>query len=275
MANLDQVIDYTKLFQDVELATAVGQLKQNPAQLQQFLQDQQGKVYTDIIKQKDSTFQKVYGDLTRATDSQEAILMLDKRNKELAQIQQQIYANQSNSATATTDDKNLAGRKYEMNEWSVNNKKDTLFVFSMLFIVLSAFILLTTLWSMSIISSSLAAGLAVPIIIIFVSTVIIRSQYTNVYRDKRYWNRNTFNDKYGKIPIPLCPGALSGIESGINSLESDIQSGISSASQAVSSAAQSATQEVSSVTQGIESTVSQYAAPATTATPAPIAPASQ
>ena len=37
MANLDQVIDYTKLFQDVELATAVGQLKQNPAQLQQFL----------------------------------------------------------------------------------------------------------------------------------------------------------------------------------------------------------------------------------------------
>jgi len=275
MANLDQVIDYTKLFQDVELATAVGQLKQNPAQLQQFLQDQQGKVYTDIIKQKDSTFQKVYGDLTRATDSQEAILMLDKRNKELAQIQQQIYANQNNSANATTDDKNLAGRKYEMNEWSVNNKKDTLFVFSMLFIVLSAFILLTTLWSMSIISSSLAAGLAVPIIIIFVSTVIIRSQYTNVYRDKRYWNRNTFNDKYGKIPIPLCPGALSGIESGINSLESDIQSGISSASQAVSSAAQSATQEVSSVTQGIESTASQYAAPATTATPAPIASASQ
>jgi len=275
MANLDQVIDYTKLFQDVELATAVGQLKQNPAQLQQFLQDQQGKVYTDIIKQKDSTFQKVYGDLTRATDSQEAILMLDKRNKELAQIQQQIYANQSNSATATTDDKNLAGRKYEMNEWSVNNKKDTLFVFSMLFIVLSAFILLTTLWSMSIISSSLAAGLAVPIIVIFVFTIINRSQYTNVYRDKRYWNRNTFNDKYGKIPIPLCPGALSGIESGINSLESDFQSGISSASQAVSSAAQSATQEVSSVTQGIESTASQYAAPATTATPAPIAPASQ
>jgi hypothetical protein len=270
MANLDQVIDYTKLFQDVELATAVGQLKQNPAQLQQFLQDQQGKVYTDIIKQKDSTFQKVYGDLTRATDSQEAILMLDKRNKELAQIQQQIYANQSNSATATTDDKNLAGRKYEMNEWSVNNKKDTLFVFSMLFIVLSAFILLTTLWSMSIISSSLAAGLAVPIIVIFVFTIINRSQYTNIYRDKRYWNRNTFNNKYGKIPIPLCPGALSGIESGINSLESDIQSGISSASQAVSSAAQSATQEVSSVTQGIESTVSQYAAPAPTATPAPM-----
>lgn len=265
MANLDQVIDYTKLFQDVELATAVGQLKQNPAQLQQFLQDQQGKVYTDVVKQKDSTFQKVYGDLTRATDAQEAILMLDKRNKELAQIQQQIYNNQKNSANAVTDDKNLAGRKYEMNEWSVNNKKDTLFVFSMLFIMLSALILLTTLWRMGMISSALCAGLAVPVIIIFVLTVINRSQYTNIFRDKRYWNRNTFNDRYGKIPIPLCPGALSGIESGIQSLESDIQGGISSAAQATASAAQSAAQGISSVAQGVSSSVTQSGSPVTIA----------
>ena len=270
MANLDQVIDYTKLFQDVELASAVGQLKQNPAQLQQFLQDQQGKVYSDVVKQKDSTFQKVYGDLTRATDSQEAILMLDKRNKELAQIQQQIYSNQASSATAVTDDKNLAGRKYEMNEWSVNNKKETLFVFSMLFIMLSALILLTTLWRMSIISSSLAAGLALPIILIFVLTIINRTQYTNVFRDKRYWNRNTFNDKYGKIPIPLCPGALSGIEGGINSLESDVQSGINSASNAVASAAQSAAQGISSAAQGIASNTVQNAAPASIPAAAPI-----
>lgn len=249
MTNLDQVIDYTKLFQDVELASAVGQLKQNPAQLQQFLQSQQGNLYTDIIKQKDSTFQKVYGDLTRATDSQEAILMLDKRNRELAQIQQQIYANQNNSATATTDDKNLAGRKYEMNEWSVNNKKDTLFIFSMLFIMLSALVLLTTLWRIDIISSSLCAGLAIPVIIIFVLTVINRSQYTNILRDKRYWNRNTFNGKYGKIPIPLCPGALSGIESEIQSLESDVQGDISSASRAISSTAQNVTQDINSAAQ--------------------------
>lgn len=249
MANLDQVIDYTKLFQDVELASAVGQLKQNPAQLQQFLQGQQGKVYTDVIKQKDSTFQKVYGDLTRATDSQEAILMLDKRNKELAQIQQEIYSKQNSSATAVTDDKNLAGRKYEMNEWSVGNKKDTLFVFSMLFIMLSALILLTTLWRIGTISSSLCAGLAFPVILIFVLTVINRSQYTDILRDKRYWNRNTFNDKYGKIPVPLCPGALSGIENEIQSAESGIQGDISQGAQAISSATQSAAQDIANATQ--------------------------
>jgi len=90
MSNLNQVIDFTKLFQDIELATAIGQLKQDPAQLQQFLQGQQDKVYKDIVKQKDSTFEKVYGDLNRASQAQESILMYDKRNKEFDQIQQEI-----------------------------------------------------------------------------------------------------------------------------------------------------------------------------------------
>ena len=242
MSNLGQIIDFTKIFQDVELATAVGQLKQNPAQLQQFLQNQQGKIYGDVVKQKDSTFQKVYGDLNRASQAQEAILMLDKRNKELADIQQQIYTNQKGSADATTDDKNLAGRKYEMNQWSVGNKSETVFVYSMLFIVLSALVLLTALWSAGIISSILWVGLAAPVIIIFVLVIINRSTYTNIYRDQRYWNRNTFNQKYGKIPVPLCPtdlsGLRSGLESGLDSLESGIQSGLTSAAQGVASGAQ-------------------------------------
>ena len=72
--------------------------------------------------------------------------------------------------------------------------------------------------------------------------IVNRSTYTNIYRDQRYWNRNTFNQKYGKIPIPLCPndlsGIQSGIQSGINSLESGIQSGLTSAAQGIASGAQ-------------------------------------
>jgi hypothetical protein len=253
MSNLDQIIDYTQLFQDVELATAVGQLKQNPAELQQFLQNQQGKIFSDVTKQKDSTFQKVYGDLSRASKAQEAVLMLDKRNQELANIQQQIYQNQEKSANAVTEDKNLAGRKYEMNQWSVGNKKDTLFVFSALFILLSALILLTVLWRMNTISSALCGGLAAPLIIIFVLIVIYRANFTNVWRDKRYWNRRTFEGKYGKIPVPLCPGSLTGIEKGLSSLESDVQSGISSAGQAISSVTQTVAQDVASMAQNVQS----------------------
>jgi hypothetical protein len=272
MANLNQVIDYTQLFQDVELATAVGQLKQNPAQLQQFLQGQQGKIYEDVVKQKDSTFQKVYGDLNRASKAQEAILMLDKRNQELSEIQQQIFNNQKGQAGAITDDKNLSGRKYEMNQWSVGNKNDTLFVFSSLFILLSSLTLLTVLWRMSLLGGGAVGILASILIMIFVIMVIYRSNFTNIFRDNRYWNRATFKGKYGKIPIPLCPGALSGIESGFSSLESDVQSGLSSAGQAIASGTQSVAQDISSMTQsaagaiqGTPSASVQNTAPATTA----------
>ena len=261
MANLNQVIDYTQLFQDVELATAVGQLKQNPAELQQFLQGQQGKVYEDVVKQKDSTFQKVYGDLNRASKAQEAILMLDKRNQELAEIQKQIYKNQEQQASAVTDDKNLAGRKYEMNQWSVGNKSDTVFVFSALFILLSSLTLLTVLWRMNVLGGGAVGGLASILIIIFVLIVIYRSNYTNIWRDNRYWNRKRFEGKYGKIPVPLCPGALSGIEQGISSLESDIQSGISSAAQTVASGAQTVASGAQTMSQNIASTVQGGAMP--------------
>jgi len=262
MTNLNQIIDYTKLFQDVELATAVGQLKQNPAELQQFLQDQQGKIYSDVTKQKDSTFQKVYGDLNRASDAQKAILMLDKRNQELVNIQQQVYENQEKSASDITEDKNLSGRKYEMNQWSVNNKKDTLFVFSALFILLSFLILLTVLWRMGMLSAGLSGGLALPLIIFFILIVIYRANATNVWRDKRYWNRRTFAGKYGKIPLPLCPGSLSGIES-------DIQSGLSSfrqtVAQDISSIAQSVSTGVQNTATSVEGAVSPYTQNATPA----------
>lgn len=258
MSNLDQIIDYTKIFQDVELSTAIGQLKQNPSQLQQFLQEQQGKVYSDVIKQKDSTFQKVYGDLNRASQAQESILMYDKRNKELASIQQQIYNNQKNSATAVTDDKNLAGRKYEMNEWTVNNKKETLFIFSLLFVALSALVLITTLLRMGILSSALWVGFAAPIIIITILVLLSRTQYTNILRNNRYWNRKNFEGKYGKIPIPVCPGALSGIESELSGVEQSISGDISSMEQNVASTVQNVSQDVSQDISSVTSKISSF-----------------
>jgi hypothetical protein len=216
MGNLNSIIDITNLFQDVELATAIGELKQNPAQLQQFLQDQQDRIYQDVVKQKDSTFQKVYGDLKRASDSQDAVIMLDKRSRELADIQRQVYENQAKSAGAITEDKNLAERKYEMNQWSIGNKSDTLFVFSSLFILLSSLILLTLLWRRTIISSALYGSLSGLFILIFILMVIYRANYTNIWRNNRYWNRRNFEGRYGKIPVPQCEDLSKAATSAMN-----------------------------------------------------------
>jgi signal transduction histidine kinase len=254
MANLDRIIDYTKLYQDVELASAISTLKRDPAQLQLFIQNQQNNVYNNIVKQKNDTFEKVYGDLNRATKAQESILMHNKRSKELADLQQQIYDNQENSALALLEDKNMAGRKNEMNEWSVNNKYDTLFVLSSLFIMLSGLLLLTVLWRLGFISSYLWTAFAIPLILIVVLIIIRRSQYTRVLRNKRYWNKQIFEGKYGKIPLPICPEMIQGIQSGIASIEQGVQSGIVGAAQGVASAGQviaSGAQQISVAAQNV------------------------
>ena len=34
--------------------------------------------------------------------------------------------------------------------------------------------------------------------------VIYRANFTNIWRNNRYWNRRNFGGKYGKIPAPQC-----------------------------------------------------------------------
>jgi hypothetical protein len=214
MASLDAIIKTTSLYQDVDLATALGSFRNDPAKLQLFLQQQQASVYGDVLKQKSDTFNKVYGDLNRASKSQESVLMYNQRNKELTSIHDKVYNNQKNMATAITDDKNLASRKNEMNEWSVGNKNDTLFVYSSLFIALSGLLLCVVLWKLGVMSGYFCGSLSALLIIIFVLILVNRYQYTEISRNKRYWNRKNFGGKYGKIPVPSCPGMMDDITSG-------------------------------------------------------------
>lgn len=225
---IDQVIASANLYQDVELATAISALK-NAGQVTSFIQSQQSKVYNDIISQKEDTFSKLYGDLGRAGRVQESVLLYGKRTKQLAGVQDQIYDNQKNSADAIIDDHSLASRKTEMNEWSVNNKKDTLFVYSSLFVMLSGLLLLTGLLRMDMISTSLWVGLGVCLIVVFVLIVVNRSHYTNMLRNKRYWNKQIFEGKYGTIPIPACPEIADSWNAGVDSLKQSSNSLINNA----------------------------------------------
>ena len=236
-SSIDQVINMANLYQDVELASAISSLK-NAGQVTSFIKDQQDKVYKDIVKQKDDTFSKVYGDLGRAAKVQESVLLYDKRTKQLAGVQDQIYDNQKNSATAIVDDHSLANRKVEMNEWTVNNKKDTLFVYSSLFIMLSGLLLLTGLLRMEMISTSLWVSMGLCLIVVFVLILVYRSQYTNVLRNKRYWNKQIFEGKYGQAPAPMCPGAMDSLYTGVDSLKQNVRTGIMGVAQGVGNAAQ-------------------------------------
>lgn len=234
---IDQVIASANLYQDVELATAISALK-NAGQVTSFIQEQQSKVFNDIVKQKEDTFSKLYGDLGRAGRVQESVLLYGKRTKQLAGVQDQIYNNQKNSADAIIDDHSLANRKTEMNEWSVNNKKDTLFVYSSLFVMLSGLLLLTGLLRMEMISTSLWVGMGLVLIIVFILILVNRSHYTNMLRNKRYWNKQIFEGKYGKVPTLVCPDVVNSLDVGLNSLGDQARAGAATARTASADALQ-------------------------------------
>ena len=107
--------------------------------------------------------------------------------------------------TDRINDAETTKRIYEMNEWTVQNKKDTLFVLSSLFIALSTLLLLTVLWRMGISTGYTAAIYAVPVVIIFAFIVINRSQYTNSIRDQRYWNRENRPKNVSALQLALWP----------------------------------------------------------------------
>ena len=218
---------YKQLMKDLKQANASDANKpiNTDQEMLLFLKNQQDTVFRDVIKQQDASFDKAYGDLQQAVKTQEFTTVYDKRNKDLANIQQSIYDKQQKSADAVINENNMASRKNEMNEWTVQNKNDTLFVFSALFITISVLLLLTVLLRMNIISSSLWVGIGLPFILIFIFIVVNRSQYTDILRNKRYWNKKIFDGKYGKIPLPSCEGAMDGIENAFSSMENVTKSG--------------------------------------------------
>jgi len=198
------VINNAILAQDIELTSFVDELKSNPQNLQTFLANEQARIISSVKRQKEDTFNKVYGDFERTEKIQESILKYKNRSKELSQLHDNIYDNQKDTADSIVHNKNTNTRKYEMNEWSVNNKKDTLFVLSSLFIGISALLLLTILLHMNIISAGIWGFIGAIVIIIFILIVINRAQYTNQLRNKRYWSKKRFDGQYGKIPS-ICP----------------------------------------------------------------------
>jgi hypothetical protein len=179
-------------------------MKKDPVKFSAWLADQQSKVFNDITAQKERTFKKAYGDLGTTSRAYEAYLLQGMRNKDLLALQKEMTSARNNDAAAVMDDKNIAARKTEMNEWTVSNKQDTLFVFSSLFITLSCLVLLTCLWRLGLISPYTWSFIGIPLIVIFLLILFRRYFYTVHLRNKRYWNKQIFEGSYNKIKIPSC-----------------------------------------------------------------------
>jgi hypothetical protein len=239
MASLDQAIQYTQQFQDVELSMALQQLQQDPQALQRFLQNAQDSLYKDVTTQKDGTFQKIYGDLERATAANHAIVYSQQHNGDLDRLQSEVYNSRKGAAEAVTHDRDLAKRQVELNQWSAGNKLDTLFIYQQLFLILCASCILTYLWFRGIVGGMFYSAVLLVLVAIFTFTVVERAQFTQFLRDNRYWNRRKFPAIQGTIPIPnICGESLGDIG---NQLQQELQAAEATAASTYQSAMQTAT----------------------------------
>lgn len=168
-------------------------LLNNPEDLQRALQQAQANLYNAIGT--------AYGDLENIDKANQ------KEVKESQNISNNILKTVKSGAEELTETTNLAKRQSEINQWTYNNKRETLFVYQMLLIAITLSIIFTYLWAKSLMGNGLYFMLFFIVWLIFSFIVLNRAQYTDNSRDKRFWNRRLFREEAGaKIPVPSCAG---------------------------------------------------------------------
>lgn len=212
-AYLRNLINQTENAQGLELSEAMRLLQNgDKTQLVQYLNDAQRNIQNEITRSKTDMFQKVYGDMERASSTERAILYYKLRNTDVDRLQNDIYNRMKGQSTAVLLDRDLAKRQYEINQWTSGDKLDTLFVYQWLFMVFCVGILLMYLSKVDFINTGVAWYIFGVLIIIVALITVNRFQYTKNLRDQREWNRRKF-PKYKPIPTPSCnQDMLSGIE---------------------------------------------------------------
>ena len=118
---------------------------------------------------------------------------------------------QSRLASAVdTDDrrKNNATRQFEINEWTVGNRQETIFVYQFIFFGILFATIIGGFYRTGLITGPLASFLTFITIAIVVFLIVYRAQFTIFKRDKRYWNKRRFQSAGPIIPLPNCPAAV-------------------------------------------------------------------
>jgi len=99
----------------------------------------------------------------------------------------------------------LINRQVEINEWSYNNKMDTLFVFQVLFMSLLLASILIALNRQGMVGSGFVWYSIIIVLFIDIIIIVNRTMYTNLRRDPTYWNKRHFSED-NTLKSPVGPG---------------------------------------------------------------------
>lgn len=205
MGNQQSITDLTRLVQDVQYTAALKGM--SPQERQNYFNTQKDQLLGAVLDDREGTFQKTYTDATRNNAIQNSLLFYQFRNRDLNDMGAAFDKQNKNAIGTALFNNQLATRQYEINEWSYNNKLDTLFIFQILFITILFAAGLTYLHKLGFFGAPLLGTLVGVLIFIDLVVLVNRSYYTTSIRDQRYWNRRQFpryDLDFGKGPS-ICP----------------------------------------------------------------------
>ena len=166
-----------------------------------------GRVYAA----KSDRFQYLAEDLTGADNNLTSTAYYIQRTKDLTDLASDIDTVAAKQVSTSDINTGLISRQEEINQWSNNNKLDTLFFLQILFITLTFISSMVFLNSNGYISSYLLNLWIVLASFFAVFVLITRARKTSVLRDGRYWNKMRFGtqkDPPIKLPPATCPGDI-------------------------------------------------------------------
>jgi hypothetical protein len=94
----------------------------------------------------------------------------------------------------------LAKRQIEINEWTYNNRMETLFVFQILFISLMIVAILMYLRGAGFIGALFMGYVILLLVAVVIIIIVNRSMYTNRIRHNRFWSKRRFEDDNKMVP---------------------------------------------------------------------------
>ena len=151
------------------------------------------------INDKASLMSNIFNDLGNSTTNYANSYFYKTRTGELERLQSAVTARTREESESYRQDSDVAKRQFQINEWSSNNKMDTLFISQLLFISLVFLAPLLYLKKQYLIPSGVFYGVSILVALIFIFTVVFRVQYHDKSRNRHFWNRRRFTE-YSEPP---------------------------------------------------------------------------
>jgi hypothetical protein len=153
------------------------------------------------------------------------------RDHAYAQSVQSTYLQGAQSQiNAVADDSmeriNNATRQFEINEWTTNNRQETIFVYQFVFFGILIATIIGGFYRTGVLGGPIASFLTFIVVAIVVFLIVYRAQYTIFKRDKRYWNKRRFQSAGPILPLPNCPAAVDFVSNLPSNIQATTEAGL-------------------------------------------------